>query len=124
MSVTSIVNASVQFSGGVEGPSNVIMPQIINTSSVDLKVTAALTVGFQSFATIVGTLAQSLTNTKGVIIIPASGQTGTITFKGVTGDTGIPISATNASIISWDTYTSTAGLTIATATVTATLIFY
>jgi hypothetical protein len=44
---------------------------------------------------------------KGVIIKPPSTNSGAITLKGVTGDTGIPIHKTEATMIRFDSVTAT-----------------
>ena len=56
---------------------------------------------------LVATVGQTLTGptgATGVVITPASSGTGTLTLKGVAGDTGIPLSATQPTLLTFNNY--------------------
>lgn len=63
--------------------------------------------------------------TLGVIVVPDSGVTGTLTLKGVTGDTGVQISSTYPSVITWGaTVPTTFGITGSAAAGNIQLIYF
>lgn len=72
-------------SGGALGPT--AFPNFVNNSAPDNLTTQAFTAA--TFAAVVVP-----TGANGCVIVPPSGYGGTITLKGITGDTGIPIPAT------------------------------
>lgn len=96
MAVTSELNIQVEFSGDITlkdifaNASNAVSPgvvRVINLSSGD----NTLTVPTGGSSTPVA-----------LIALPPSGNTTTITLKGVTGDTGVALHKTNPSVIGLD----------------------
>lgn len=95
------------------------------TRAVDVSIVAgASAVGdsiTQSFAVGFTTVTPPSTATA-ALIIPPSANTNAITLKGVTGDTGIPLSRTQPTVLTF-VAGSTFGLTIATGATVITVVF-
>lgn len=100
-------SGSWRISGSVQGlPSgtrDVDVSIIAPTNAVDVTTTLAATTGFNAVTV--------PTNATAALIIPDPANTQTIQLKGVTGDTGIPISKTQPTAIALNAAT-TFGLTV------------
>ena len=118
MTITAVRTSSVSYSGdaaqagtGVSTSSTnsaapMIGAQVVNLSSGFNTIT--LPTGFTIY---------------GVDFTPASGNTATLTLKGVTGDTGVPLHLTKTASISFASGTTTFGITAGAAT-SATLSYW
>lgn len=102
MAVTSNRIARISFSGDVNAP-DLTYAAAQNTASPGMVETKALANGFNSIAVPTGS--------KSVTIIPPSGNTTTLTLKGVTGDTGIGLHLTDPTSIGLATGQATVGIT-------------
>ena len=113
MAVTSTRLVSVSFSGDVTVP-DLTYAAASNASSPGMVETKALSSGFNSITVPSGS--------KSVTLVPPSGNTVTLTLKGVTGDTGIGLHLTDPTVIALATAQATIGITTSS-TVTVRLIW-
>lgn len=113
MAVTSNRITRVSLSGDVNAP-DLTYAAAQNTSSPGMVETKALASGFNSITVPTGS--------KSVTIIPPSGNTVTLTLKGITGDTGIGIHLTDPTVLGLATGQATVGITTS-GTVTIRLIW-
>lgn len=77
----------------------------------------------QTFVTATFAAVSVPANSKGVYIIPDNANTGTITFKGITGDTGVNIRKAAPSLMSLDEASASFGLLCAAGQV-ITFVFF
>lgn len=91
MAFTSTITPSVQLSGAAVAA--LALAALTNSSSPAEHVAVTTVNG-------ANTLTPPTTGTLFLIIIPPTGSSITKTLKGVTGDTGVPLSLTNWSLIS------------------------
>lgn len=101
MAVSAARTIGVNFSGSIQG--NESFPAVTNTTSIGMIQTVALTTGANTITV------PSVTGftVVGVTIIPPAGNTQTLTLKGVTGDTGVPLHLTDPSSLGLATTAST-----------------
>lgn len=94
------------------------------TRSVDVSINAGATAPDQTTTQSINGFAAVAVPTgySGVLIIPPSANVNTITLKGITGDTGVPLSPSQPSAIALGTGVTTIGITTSAATV-ITFIF-
>ncbi len=58
----------------------------------------------------------------GAVLVPPAAGVETLILKGVTGDTGVPISAVNPTVLTWDAAPASFCLTSSTAVATTPLV--
>lgn len=87
---------------------------VAGASAVGDSITASFAVGF--------TAVVPPATATAALIIPPTANTNGITLKGVTGDTGIPISKTQPTVLTF-VAGSTFGLTVATGATTLTIVY-
>ena len=106
MSVTAVRTTSVNYSGDEATAGTGISQSSTNTDAPSIGSSLVnLASGFNTITLPTGHTVY------GVTITPPSGNTTTLTLKGVTGDTGIPLHLTKASSVSFASATTTFGLT-------------
>lgn len=101
-------------SGLTSGTRAVDVSVVAPSTAVDSTLTASFAVGFTAVTPPAAATA--------VLIIPPAANTSLITLKGITTDTGIPISKTMPTVLTL-VAGSTFGLTVATAPVILTLVY-
>lgn len=104
MAATASVTITGSVAGGPSGSKTMSIPVISSATSTDALGVVALSSGFNSVTV--------PSNTTGVVIVPPAGNTQTITLKGVTGDTGIPLHVTNATLLTLPSSSTTLGVTV------------
>lgn len=92
MSKTVTTNTTVTLSGDGFGGAPLFSESVQNLSG-NSPGSAALVTGFNSIAVPATAL--------GVTIVPPPGSAVTLTLKGITGDTGIPIDPANSTRLKW-----------------------
>ena len=102
MAVTSTRSQTITFSGDAVGTQ--VASAASNASSVGSLATQTLASGFNSVTVPTGTCTA-------VTIIPPSGNSTSITLKGVTGDTGIRIHNTDPTTVALHSSITAIGLT-------------
>lgn len=100
--------------GLTSGTRAVDVSVVAPASAVDVSTTVSYAVGFTAITPPAAATA--------ALIIPPSANTNAITLKGVTGDTGIPISKTQPTLLTL-VAGSTFGLTIATGATVITIVY-
>jgi hypothetical protein len=104
MATTSNRTISVAFTGDLI--SSLAFAAAANVASPGSISILTLASGFNTI-----TLPTGGSTVKGAIIVPPSGNTQTLTLKGITGDTGVPLHKTDPCSITFETGTTTFGLT-------------
>lgn len=112
MAVTSTRKEVVAFTGDVEFADEFAAAS--NVSSPGMVDLVALSSGFNSIAVPTGAT--------GLLIVPPSGNTVSLTLKGITGDTGLRIHNTDPTSLALHSSTTTVGITTS-GTVTLRLIW-
>lgn len=114
MAITGSWRISGSVTGLSAGTRAVDVSIVAGASAVGDSITATFAVGF--------TAVTPPATATAALIIPPSANTNAITLKGVTGDTGIPISKTQPTVLTL-VAGSTFGLTIATAGTLITIVY-
>lgn len=101
-------------------------PMVITApSAVDATNVIALSIGANTITIPTGATSMVITGPNAVYPNPNPAYGGTLTIKGVSGDTGIPISAKNPTVLEWDPVTLPPATMIINASVATTIeIFY
>lgn len=116
MAVTATRVQTITYTGDIVGVET--QTPAANTQSPGIMALQAFPVGFTAITVpLAGTVPTAVT------IVPPAGNTNSITFKGVTGDTGIRLHNTDPTTIALDPSVTTFGLTIATATTNIRLLW-
>jgi hypothetical protein len=97
-----------RLTGGQDTPA---FPSYTNANAPDNITTQAFTATIYAAVTVPS-------GAKGVIIIPPTSNSGTITFKGVTGDTGVPLHKTQPNAYIFDDATGPAFGLLCSASIT------
>lgn len=116
MATTSERKVTLSFTGDIEFSES--YPAASNTSSPGQTDLITLASGANTI-----TVPSGGSSFKAVTIIPPSGNTVLITFKGVSGDTGVPLHKTDFSSIGLDSTVSTFVLTAASEIIGVRLIW-
>ncbi len=113
MSVTCARSTILTYTGDVVGVETIAAA--VNTASAGYMTIVPLATGFNAVlvptagATPVAILVTAVT------IVPPAGNTNTLTLKGVTGDTGIPLHLTDPTTIALASSATQVGITVGTA---------
>jgi hypothetical protein len=121
MSVTAIVNASMQLSGSAIGPEQIVIPPIQATNALDIRVTAQLSAGFTTLTSILGG-GVTLTGASGMWIIPNGSTASVIQWGGATSLSAIA-TAPNPALVTAGITISGAGVCLTVATTASLIIF-
>lgn len=124
---TGVVTLTGSTSGGADGARTFGPFSIQIAATVDETLPVALTNGATTVNVPSGATCMAILPPNMVApgyVAPNPGYSGTLTLKGVSGDTGIPLSLKFPSLLSWDAATAPASVVIAaTGTTTITVWF-
>lgn len=94
---------------------------VTTTAAVDATLVVTLSIGANTITIPAGTTSMVITGPNAVYPAPNPPFGGTLTLKGVTGDTGIPLSAKNPTVLEWDAGTVAPATLVINATVGCTI---
>lgn len=117
MAVAAGINISGGKTGLPSGSVTITVPQIVNSASTGQISDVALSAG-------ANTITVPSSTAIGVIIVPVAGNTVSLTLKGVTGDTGVPLHLTNPTVYSFPAGTTNFVITAGTGGTSAELNWF
>jgi len=121
---TGSVNVTANVTGGPDGSSSFNSSRPIPTA-LQAETVVALIIGSVTVTVPTGSTDCIIVPPNAAVPVPNPSYGGTITLKGVAGDTGVPISTTYATRIPWDLATVPASFVLtASATGTCQVKFY
>lgn len=94
---------------------------VVASAAVDATNVIALGVGANTITIPAGATSMVITGPNAVYPVPNPPYAGTLTIKGVAGDTGIPISAKWPTVLEWDTVVGPPATIVINATVVCTI---
>lgn len=103
MAATGVVTLNANVTGGLDGSRAFGPITVKTTSAVTQTLSVSLSIGANTITLPSGTTACVLIPPNGANPVPNPAFSGTLTLKGVSGDTGIAISNTYPTMLSWDT---------------------
>ena len=121
---TGSVNVTANVTGGADGSSSFTSSRPIPTA-LQSEAIVSLTSGSVTVTVPSGSTDCIIVPPNAAVPVPNPSYAGTITLKGVSGDTGVPISTTYATRIPFDSTTAPSSFVLtATATGTCQVKFY
>ena len=100
---TGTVTVSGNVTGGPDGSRSFGPFTSYSSAAITETLPVALSVGANTITVPTGATVMILNPPNGTNPTPNPAYGGTLTLKGVSGDTGVPLSNTRVSVISWDT---------------------
>lgn len=121
MAITANLQISTNSSGGPLG--TVATPTLTTTAANALGLVQSYTLnsGNNTITVPSGVTFAVITGPNAVVPIPNPQYAGTLTLKGVNGDTGIPVSARYPTVLEWDTVTVAPASIVVNASVATTI---